>query len=47
MDITSLLGAMLSNNAVSGMGQATNTSNQDVTNVLSAALPSLLGGALQ
>ena len=46
MDITSLLGAMLSNNAVSSMGQATNTSNQDVTNVLAAALPSLLGGAL-
>jgi hypothetical protein len=47
MDINSLLGAMLSNNAVSGMGQATNASNQDVTNVLAAALPSLLGGALQ
>ena len=45
MDINSLLSTMLSSGSVNGISQLTGSSNQDVTNVLVSALPSLLGGA--
>jgi len=47
MDLTQLLGALVSNDAVSGISQSTETSAADVTNVLAAALPALLAGAQQ
>ena len=46
MDMSALLGALLSGNNVQSLSQASGASTQDVQNVLSAALPSLLNGAL-
>ncbi len=46
MDMSALLGTLLSGNSVQSLSQASGASTQDVQNVLSAALPSLLQGAL-
>lgn len=45
MDISSLLGTLLSSDSVQSIGQASNTNNNSVQNVLAAALPSLISGA--
>lgn len=45
MDITSLIGTLLSSDSVSGVSKTTKASNSDVTSILSAALPLLLNGA--
>ncbi len=45
MDITSLLGTLLSSDSISGVSKTTKSSSSDVTSVLSAALPLLLNGA--
>jgi hypothetical protein len=45
MDFSKLMSTMLSGDSVSNMSQVTGTSQKDVTNVLSAMLPSLLDGA--
>lgn len=47
MDISSLMGTLLGSDSVNGISQATGASQQEVTNVLSAALPSLLSGVSQ
>ena len=47
MDLTSLLGAFLGGQSTSGISQATGTSSADVSSILAAALPALLGGANQ
>ncbi len=46
MDITSLLGSVTSADSVAGLSQAAGTSTKNVQSVLSAALPSLLNGAV-
>ena len=46
MDMNALLGAMLSGDSVQSLSQASGASTKDVQSVLSAALPSLLQGAL-
>ncbi|MBR6406975.1 MAG: DUF937 domain-containing protein [Clostridia bacterium] len=46
MDISALLGTLLSNDSVSNMSQATNVPADSVQSILGAALPSLLTGAL-
>ena len=46
MDMSALLGALLSGDNVQSLSQASGASTQDVQSVLSAALPSLLNGAL-
>ncbi len=45
MDISSLVGTLMSSDSVSNLGKTTKTDNGTVKNVLSAALPSLLNGA--
>ncbi len=45
MDITSLIGTLLSSDSISGVSKTTKSSSGDVTSVLSAALPLLLNGA--
>lgn len=45
MDITSLIGTLLSSDSISGVSKSAKSSNSDVTSVLSAALPLLLNGA--
>lgn len=45
MDITSLIGTLLSSDSVSGVSKTTKASNSDVTSILTAALPVLLNGA--
>ena len=45
MDITSLIGTLLSSDSISGVSKTTKASSNDVTSVLSAALPLLLNGA--
>ena len=45
MDLTSLLGAFMGDEALTSIGTASNTSAGDVASVLSAALPSLIAGA--
>ena len=45
MDLNSLLGAFMGDDALTSIGSATNTSAGDVASVLSAALPSLIAGA--
>ena len=47
MDLTSLLGAFLGGQSTSGISQATGASQSDVSSILAAALPALLGGASQ
>ena len=47
MDLTSLLGAFLGGQSTTGISQATGASKSDVSSILAAALPSLLGGASQ
>ena len=47
MDISSLMGTLLGSDSISGISQATGASQQEVTSVLSAALPSLLSGVSQ
>ncbi len=46
MDITSLLGTVMSANSTGGISSATGVSNAQTQSVLSAALPALLNGAL-
>ena len=46
MDLSAILGTVMSNDSVSGLSQAAGVSNDEVKNVLSAALPSLMNGAL-
>ena len=45
MDITSLIGTLLSSDSVSGVSKTTKASSSDVTSILTAALPVLLNGA--
>ena len=45
MDLTSLLGAFMGDDALTSIGTASDTSASDVASVLSAALPSLIAGA--
>jgi hypothetical protein len=45
MDINSLMKTMLSSDTLSSLGKKTGTSQTDVMNVLSSALPSMLSGA--
>ncbi len=45
MDLMQLLGAFSQSNYVNSVGSATNSSSADVSNILGAALPSLLAGA--
>ena len=45
MDMTSLLGVLLSSDSVSGVSKATKADNNEVASVLNAALPMLLKGA--
>lgn len=45
MDITSLIGTLLSSDSISGVSKTTKSSSSDVTSVLTAALPMLLNGA--
>ncbi len=47
MDLTSLMGTLLSGASMQGMGQAAGASTNEVASVLSAALPQLLNGANQ
>ena len=47
MDITSLIGTLLSSDSVSGVSKSTKASSSDVQSVLTAALPLLLNGAKQ
>ena len=44
MDLTSLMGTLLSGDSVKGLSKATGSSQSDITNVLNAALPMLLQG---
>ena len=46
MDITSLLGTVVSQDSMKQIGQAANVPTKDVQSVLMSALPSLLNGAL-
>ncbi len=46
MDITSLLGTVMGADSVAGLSQAANVSEDSTKSILSAALPSLLSGAL-
>lgn len=45
MDLNSLMNTMLSGDSVAGLGAKTGASQEEVKNVLSAALPALLNGA--
>ena len=45
MDMSSLLGVLLSSDSVSGVSKATKVDNNEVASVLNAALPMLLKGA--
>lgn len=45
MDISSVLGTLMSPESLQGIGKATNTKSSTVSSVLSAALPSLISGA--
>lgn len=46
MDISALLGAMMSANSTDGIGRAAGVSGDQARGILNAALPQLLGGAL-
>lgn len=46
MDINTLLSLLTSSASIGGMSQSTNVSSNGVQNILGAALPSLLSGAL-
>ena len=46
MDITSLLGTIVSQDSMNQIGRAANVPTKDVQSVLMSALPALLGGAL-
>lgn len=47
MDMSSMLGTIMSDDAVAGISKSTNVSEKSVQSILSAALPSLLSGAQQ
>ena len=47
MDLSKLAGSLLSSDSVKGLSSLTGTSNTDIKNVLSSALPSLLSGATE
>ena len=47
MDLSKIAGALLSSDSISGLSNLTGTSNSDIKNVLSSALPSLLSGATE
>ena len=46
MDVTSMLGTMVSQDSMNQISRAVNVPTKDVQSVLMSALPSLLGGAL-
>ena len=46
MDISALLGTVMSDDSVNGMSQTTAVSDAETRSILTAALPVLLGGAL-
>ena len=46
MDISSLLGTVMSSNSTDGISKATGVSGEQTRSVLTEALPLLLGGAL-
>lgn len=45
MDLTKLAGSLLSSDSISGLSSLSGVSNDDVTSVLTQALPALLNGA--
>lgn len=45
MDITSLIGTLLSSDSITGVSKTTKASSNDVQSILAAALPALLSGA--
>lgn len=45
MDITSLIGTLLSSDSITGVSKSTKASSNDVQSILTAALPALLNGA--
>ena len=45
MDISSLIGVLLSSDSISGVSKSTKSSSSDVMSVMTAALPLLLNGA--
>ncbi len=45
MDLSKLAGTLLSSDSIKGLSNLTGTSSNDITNVLTNALPSLLSGA--
>jgi len=47
MDLSKLAGSLLSSDSIKGLSSLTGTSNTDIKNVLSSALPSLLSGATE
>ena len=47
MDLSKIASALLSSDSISGLSNLTGTSNSDIKNVLSSALPSLLSGATE
>lgn len=47
MDLSKIAGALLSSDSIKGLSSLTGTSNSDIKNVLSIALPSLLSGATE
>lgn len=47
MDLSKLAGSLLSSDSIKGLSSLTGASNNDIKNVLSSALPSLLNGATE
>ena len=47
MDLSKIAGALLSSDSISGLSNLTGANNNDIKNVLSSALPSLLSGATE
>jgi len=47
MDLSKLAGSLLSSDSIKGLSSLTGASNNDIKNVLSSALPSLLSGATE
>lgn len=47
MDLSKIAGSLLSSDSIKGLSSITGASNSDIKNVLSSALPALLGGATE
>lgn len=47
MDLSKIAGSLLSSDSLKGLSSLTGASNQDITSVLTSALPSLLNGATE